>query len=264
MRAARGFVFGFTIFAALLNGVGLAQAHFLEVIPSADVPEAGQHVTIDLAFTHPMEGGPAMEMAKPRRFGFFRDGKFVDLSGQLQRSARDGKTAWRMLWSAAEPGVAVFYAEPEPYWEQGEGKFIIHHTKVIVDAGASGKGWDALIAAPVEIEPLVRPTGLWAGNLFRGIVRHNGKPVPFAEIEVEYRNDGSVKAPNDAFVTQVIKADGQGVFAYAMPREGWWGFAALIESEAKMKNPKGEDAPVELGGLIWVKATAMAAARGAQ
>ena len=42
-----------------------------------------------------------------------------------------------------------------------------------------------------------------------------------------------------------------------MPRAGWWGFAALNESERKMKGPDGKDAPVELGGLIWVKATAM-------
>lgn len=259
------FLFAFTagLAGGTLAGGSLAQAHFLEMIPSADVPESGQTVTIDLAFTHPMERGPAMEMAKPRRFGFFREGKFVDLSAQLKSAPRDGKTAWRAAWRAAEPGVAVFYAEPEPYWDQGEGKFIIHYTKVIVDAGASGKGWDSPVGAPVEIEPLVRPTGLWAGNLFRGVVRQNGKPVPFAEVEVEFRNDGSLKAPNDAFVTQVIKADGQGVFAYAMPRAGWWGFAALIEGETKMKSPKGEEAPVELGGLVWVKTTAMNASAGA-
>ena len=94
--------------------------------------------------------------------------------------------------------------------------------------------------------------------MFRGIVRRNGEPVPFAEVEVEYVNEGGVvKPPNDAFVTQVIKADAQGVFAYAMPRAGWWGFAALVEGEQKMKSPDGKDAPVELGGLIWVKATDM-------
>jgi predicted dehydrogenase len=93
------------------------------------------------------------------------------------------------------------------------------------------------------------------------IVRKNGEPVPFAEIEVEYVNDGSVKAPNDAFVTQVIKADAQGVFAYAMPRAGWWGFAALMDDDKTMKSPDGKDAKVELGGLIWVKATDMTGAR---
>ena len=35
---------------------------------------------------------------------------------------------------------------------------------------------------------------------------------------------------------------------------------ALMEADAKMKSPTGEDAPVELGALMWVKATDMGAA----
>lgn len=237
-----------------------ANAHFQQIIPSADVAEPGQSVTLELVFTHPMEGGPVMEMKRPARFGALLDGKFQDLSATLKEGRRQGRTIWTSTWKPAQPGVGVFYVEPQPYWEAAEGKYIVHHAKVVVDAGAVGKDWDAMVGAPVEIEPLVRPTGLWAGNLFQGIVRRNGKPVPFAEIEVEFVNDGSVKPPNDAFVTQVIKADGAGVFTYAMPRAGWWGFAALVEADEKMKSPAGDDAPVELGALIWVKATAMPAA----
>ena len=36
---------------------------------------------------------------------------------------------------------------------------------------------------------------------------------------------------------RVIKADAQGVFAYAMPRAGWWGFAALLQGKEPMKAP---------------------------
>lgn len=54
-------------------------------------------------------------------------------------------------------------------------------------------------------------------------------------------------------VTQVIKADGQGVFSYAMPRAGWWGFAALLEGEAPMPSPEGDLVPVEQGALMWVQ-----------
>ena len=47
-----------------------------------------------------------------------------------------------------------------------------------------------------------------------------------------------MKAPAGAFVTQLIKADGEGVFAYAMPRAGWWGFAAIDEGgEASRVQP---------------------------
>ncbi len=56
-----------------------------------------------------------------------------------------------------------------------------------------------------------------------------------------------------ASTRQVIKADSNGVFTYAMSRAGWWGFAALIESDAKSKSPEGRMAPTEPGAVIWVK-----------
>jgi cobalt/nickel transport protein len=235
-----------------------AFAHFQEILPSADVLPEGGAVSLDLIFTHPMEGGPAMEMARPKRFGVVAGGNTSDLSGHLAEKTVDGKTAWSAEVELKEPGAAVFFVEPAPYWEPAEKKFIVHYAKVVVDAFASGEGWDALAGLPVEIAPLVRPTGVWTGNEFRGIVLKDGKPVPFAEIEVEYVNSaGAVKAPNDAFITQVIKADTSGVFAYTMPRAGWWGFAALIEGDERMKSPEGEEVPVETGALIWVKATDM-------
>jgi cobalt/nickel transport protein len=243
--------------AASIGLAGPAAAHFQEILPGADVLPEGGAVALALAFTHPMSRGPAMEMARPVRFGMLRGGTVTDLSGALVERDVDGKTAWSATVDLAEPGAAVFFVEPQPYFEPAEGKYIVHYAKVVVDSYASGEGWDARVGLPVEIEPLARPTGLWTGNLFTGVVRKAGAPVPFAEIEVEYVNDGAVAAPNDAFVTQVIKADGNGVFSYAMPRAGWWGFAALLEADAPMPSPEGKPVPVEEGALIWVKATDM-------
>lgn len=241
--------------AAVLVLPAAARAHFQEIIPSADiVAEDGERsVALDLTFTHPMEMGPVMEMGAPKQFGVLADGKKLDLKTQLRAVKKgEGKTAYAASHKLTAPGDYVFYVEPAPYWEPAEGKYIIHYAKVVVDF-ASGEGWDKLVGLPVEIEPLVRPYGLWTGNQFRGVVRKNGKPVPFAEIEVEWRNDGSVKAPADPFITQVIKADASGQFSYTMPRAGWWGFAALVEADKPMKAPDGKSVPVELGGLIWVK-----------
>ena len=233
-----------------------ATAHFLEIVPSADVLPDGGAVTVDLTFTHPMARGPVMEMARPQRVGVVHREKTTNLTTAVTEKKIDGKTAWTLSAKLAEPGAATFFVEPQPYWEAAEKKWIVHHAKVIVDAFASGEGWSNLVGLPVEIEPLTRPTGLWTGNLFRGIVRHDGRPVPFAEVEVEWINDGSVEAPNDAFLTQVIRADGNGVFAQTLPRAGWWGFAALVDGP-DAKGPNGEAARTELGGLIWVKATDM-------
>ncbi|SBW06655.1 ABC-type Co2+ transport system, periplasmic component [uncultured Alphaproteobacteria bacterium] len=235
-----------------------AFAHFQEILPSTDiVPETGDRsVTLDLVFTHPFEGGPMMEMASPARFGVRAHGKTTDLSASLVRRPVDGKSAWRAAYRVSEPGDYVFYVEPKPYWEPAERKFIVHYAKVVVDF-ASGDGWDDPVGLPVEIAPLVRPYGLWTGNQFRGVVLRDGKPVPFAEIEVEWVNDDTVKAPADPFVTQVIKADAAGTFSYTMPRAGWWGFAALVDGDAPMTAPDGKPADVELGGLIWVKTVDM-------
>lgn len=236
-----------------------AFAHFQEIIPSADVLSEGGKVSVDLVFTHPMERGPTMEMAKPKRVGVFAAGKATDLLGSLKEKKVDGKSAWTFEHELKAPGAVTYFVEPQPYWEPAEKKWIIHYAKVIVDGFASGEGWTAQVGLPVEIEPLSRPTGIWTGNLFRGIVRAKGKPVPNADVEIEWMNDGSVKAPNEAFITQVVHADQNGVFAYAMPRAGWWGFAALVDGP-EIKGPDGKPAKTELGGLIWVKATDMGGA----
>jgi len=244
--------------AAMLLPAAAASAHFQEILPSTDNFGAeDKELQLDLVFTHPMDRGPTMDMAKPVRFGVVTSAGETDLLGTLVEAPRDGKSAWKASYKPAKPGAYAFFVEPKPYWEPAEGKSIIHYAKVVVDAFGWGSDWDRPVGLPVEIEPLSRPNGLWTGNLFSGVVRRNGEPVPFAEIEVEWVNDGSVTAPADAFVTQVVKADGQGVFHYAMPRAGWWGFAALVDADYQLPDPDGKPMPVELGGLIWVQARDM-------
>lgn len=232
-------------------------AHFQEIIPSADVLPEGGAVTLDMLFTHPVDRGPVMEMKRPVRLGVLEDGQETDLTDHITERAVDGKTAWTLTYDLPEPGAAIFFVQPQPYWEAAEKKYIVHYAKVVVDSFASGEGWDQLVGLPVEIRPLTRPNGIWTGNVFSGVVLKDGKEVPFAEVEVEFINDGSVVIPNDAFATQVIKADANGTFTYAMPRRGWWGFAALTVGGRTMTSPDGKEAAVEEGGLIWVKTTDM-------
>jgi cobalt/nickel transport protein len=236
-----------------------AHAHFQMIIPSTDIvsPDDAKEVSLRLMFIHPMEGS-AMDMGKPAAFGVVAGGKKQDLLKSLEPLSLKGHAAYQAAYTIKRPGDHVFYVQPAPYWEPAEGVQIVHYTKVVVHALGLEEGWDAELGHEMEIVPLTRPYGLWTGNLFRGIVKKNGKPLPFAEVEVEYYNEGgAVKAPADAFVTQVIKADAGGVFSYAMPRAGWWGFAALSESEHTMKSPEGEDVPVEVGGVMWVRVSDM-------
>ena len=242
---------------ALLGAcAAISQAHFQLLKPSTDIVtiRGDKTVDFDIRFTHPMEQGPVMEMGEPKEFGVIFDGMKRDLTDSLEPVKIDGKAAYRASYTVKRPADYLFYLEPAPYWEPAEGKMIVHYTRVLVNGMGAGGGWDVSADLPVEIEPLIRPYGLWTGNVFRGVVKRDGKPVPGAEIEVEYYNEGGkVDIPSSPYVTQVIKADENGVFSYAMPREGWWGFAVLVEGEEKMENPDGKEVPVELGGLIWVR-----------
>jgi len=253
-----------TAVAAVLGTATVCQAHFGTIVPSDDIvtQEDAKTLRVEAKFIHPMELH-YMEMEKPKRFGVLFRGKKKDLLGAL--TAAQGKspdqdktfTYWRTDFKIKRPGDYTFYMEPSPYWEPAEDLFIVHYTKVCVNALGLEEGWDEPVGLETEIVPLTRPYGLWTGNVFTGRVLLKGKPVPNAEVEVEYLNEypgntSMIKPPSDAFVTQVVKADANGVFTYAMPKEGWWGFAALSEADWKLKHD-GVEKPVEIGAVYWVK-----------
>ena len=131
-----------------------------------------------------------------------------------------------------------------------------HYTKVIVPAYGDEDGWDKPAGVKTEIVPLTRPFANYAGNTFRGQLLVDGKPAAGADVEVEYFNrDGKYEAPNDYFVTQVVKTDAQGIFAFTAPWAGWWGFAALTDADYKLKEA-GAEKDVELGAVLWTEFTA--------
>ena len=231
-----------------------ALAHFGMVIPSTSVVEdqGDATVTVELSFSHPMamEGMP---LAKPRSVRVVVDGEAEDIGAGLRAATVMGHDAWQASYTVRKPGVYAVVMEPEPYWEPAEDCFIIHYTKTYVAAFGEEEGWDEPAGLKTEIVPLTRPFGNYAGNVFQGRVMLDGKPVPNAEVEVEYYNrDGKYAAPNEYLVTQVIKADENGVFTYGTPFAGWWGFAALTTADEKLTRD-GEPKDVELGAVLWME-----------
>ena len=244
----------FLILMFMLGVSGMAFAHFGMVIPSDTMvmQEDSKRVNVKLSFSHPMEG-IGMELVKPGEFGVVTNGKKKNLLSYLNEIKAMGHTAWQVDYAIKRPGVYTFYMIPRPYWEPAEDCFIIHYTKTMVAAFGSDEGWDDEIGLETEIVPLARPFGLYAGNVFQGIVKLDGKPVPYSEVEVEYFNgDGKSESPTDYMVTQTIKADQNGVFTYAVPRAGWWGFAALNTAGYAL-DYKGEKKGVEIGAVIWIR-----------
>ncbi|MBI1195323.1 MAG: DUF4198 domain-containing protein [Gammaproteobacteria bacterium] len=236
-----------------------AQAHFGMLIPSDDMVMNGESRTLklDAMFWHPFEG-QGMNLVKPEAFGVMTsDGEKHDLLSSLKPAKRKDVTgAKRDIFEAnykfRGPGDHTFYMVPKPYWEPAEDTFIVHYTKVVVNGFGLEEGWDKPVGLKTEIVPLTRPYGLYTNNVFQGQVLVNGKPMPGTEVEVEYFADGKMEVDASPMVTQVVKADANGVFTYAMPKSGWWGFAALNEDDKTIRH-EGKDYPIEIGAVLWVK-----------
>jgi cobalt/nickel transport protein len=250
-----------------------AMAHFQMIYTPEAALVRGGKIPLVLVFTHPFEAGHTMDMGKPEQFFAIRsrgenEPKKTDLLESLKpitwTSLTNSGAAWETSYSA-RGGDHIFCLIPEPYWEEGEEFYIKQNTKVIVNVGGEPGAWMEPVGLPTEIVPLAKPYDRWTGNVFQGRVLVNGKPAPGAEIEIEYLNHepvleekafakaGKVEPPQDAFVLQTIFADDNGIFTFGIPREGWWGFAALdLDPDYTYKGKKcSRDA------VIWIKAVDM-------
>lgn len=227
----------------------IAQAHFLTFIPTTDVvsTKSEANVHFDLMFMHPFEQ-TGMPLELPQGVYVHTIQKPLPLKESVKFNAK----AWETHFFIQKPGVYTFFAQPNAYFEKDEAKFISHVPKVIISAYGVEEGWDKPIGLPYEIVPLVKPFGIYQGNIFQGKVLHHGKAAAGIEVEVELFNEFKLVAPTSAHITQVIKTDDNGIFSFVMPHKGWWGFAALIEEGTKTLDTVSY--PVENGALLWIKA----------
>jgi cobalt/nickel transport protein len=246
-----------------------AFAHFQMIYTPESALEKAETINLKLVFTHPFEAGHTMDMGKPEQFFVVRKGKKQDLLDTLKpinwTSLTNSGAAYETSYKLRGMGDNVFCLVPSPYYEAEEDVYIQQISKMVVNTAGYPTDWDAEVGLPAEIVPLDKPYGLWTGNVFRGIVKSDGKPVPYAEIEVEYMNHqplmatngfakkAEVEAPQDAFVTMTIKANANGEFAFGIPRAGWWGFCALGVGPAS--EYKGKE--LSQDAVIWVQARDM-------
>lgn len=237
-----------------------ACAHFGLVISSRSMvltkPEAA--LRLDIAFAHPF-AQEGMPMAKPKDVFVQSNGKKNAL--EVAASQYLGEAAWSADFKIPGPGVYQFAVVPEPYYEKAEDCLIVHYAKTIVGAFGYEDGWGEPLGLPVEIVPLLRPFGNYAGNVFAGVVLKDGKPLANAAVEVEFLNSGSqAKAANPYFETQLVTTDANGEFVFGIPWPGWWGFAALATADEKQEHA-GKPTQVELGGILWLEFSAVPAGK---
>jgi len=254
-----------------------AMAHFQMIYtPNTSLINAK---TIDFrhVFTHPFADEHTMDMGKQHdskafapieEFYVINKGKKKDLKNTLEEITFQGNYnsahAYASKYKARRSGDHVVIMKPAPYYEASEDIYIQQITKTIINVSGTPTDWNNELGLKAEIVPLTKPYAIWEHGSFTGIVKSNGKPVPFAEIEVEYINrdvnlktnsmgKDKITAPQDAFVTMGIVANKDGEFTFSLPKAGFWGFCALgVGSD---KEYKGKE--LSQDAVIWVEAKAM-------
>jgi cobalt/nickel transport protein len=226
------------------------------IFPSDDIVSPGENPSVNLRlglFDPP--GHRFGAVAKPRRFGVQQLGEQTDLLATL-KPAQEQNTPWTAAFAIKRPGDHTFYAETNPQWQAADDEFVLYQVKLCVSALDLEEGWDEPIGLDAEIVPLSRPYGLWSGNLFSGQVLVNGEPAPYVAVEIAFLGQSpdtpaTATLPASPYLVQKVRADGNGIFHYAMPRAGWWGFAATVEADWTVKRD-GDEKPVSLVTSIWV------------
>lgn len=263
---------------------GQAAAHFQMLYTPESALERGQATQMVLLFTHPAHGGPHMDMGSPVSFyvvsqrGEDADPVVTDLAEYLEpigwetlgpAAGEDPSTiATTAAYEARLPrgvtrslGDYVFVLEPAPFYEAGEDKYIQQLTKTMLNVGGVPGNWAEPIGLATEILPLDKPYANWTGGVFRGVVLADGKPVPHAELEVEYVNyqpdlkgrrfapEPSVVLPQASFGTMSIRANSLGEFTIGLARAGWWGICAL----AVGPKTEHEGKPLSQDAVLWIQ-----------
>ena len=251
------------IAVAAFLAAGSAQAHFqLLYTPEVNL-EAPAEIGMKLIFWHPMENGHAMDMGTPEQFFYaFKDTK-VDLLGGLKpvtfHAAHNDAKAFETKVSIKRNGDYVFALVPAPYYEKSEDIYIQQIAKTYLNKGGIPTGWEAPLGLKTEILPLNKPNNIIAGSTFSGVLLSEGKPVPGAEIEIEYiaaEPDMAKNAPGAVSASPlpggavVAITDERGVFTFGIPKAGFWGFAALGAGPDKTFQGK----ELSQDAVIWIRA----------
>ena len=248
----RKFIYIPLIVSAALSPV-VAQAHFLTMFPEQQVIDKGdsKNLHFPVYFTHPMSMGPTMDIVRPT-VGVVMNDKQTDLTDSLIAKPYGTAAGWALNYPLRRPGTYTFFANQQPYIDETENVAISQSAKVIVDAFAAGGDWQVQLNTPVEIMPLTRPYALWTNSVFTGKVLVNGQSLAGVDIEVEYYNKQGIPVPSDAYLTQQAVTNAAGEFTVSLPKEGWWGIAALVEDEQPI-SVDGKTYPHERAGVMWLQ-----------
>lgn len=243
----------------LLTSPAPGSAELGLILPSDDFVSQGEPAAIALQIRlYDPQKQQFREVAKPQRFAVQLIDEPTDLLAGLKPAAATGSMTWRGEFTVRQPGDHIFHVELPPRWDPQEEQHVVHHAKLCVNAFGREEGWDEPVGLEAEIVPLSRPYGVWTGNLFSGQVLLDGEPAPYAMVEIVWLGRAAETPPAPPalaapYLVQTVHADAGGVFHYAMPRAGWWGFAATLDADWTISRD-GDEKPVAIVTSYWVHA----------
>ncbi|PTQ71895.1 DUF4198 domain-containing protein [Celeribacter persicus] len=255
-----------TMTAAVLAAftlAGPASAHFQLVYNPEANPTAPGDLAIKLIFWHPFENGHAMDMGTPEEFFYVFKGEKTDLTDSLTpitfHGAGNDAAAFEGALPVKRNGDYIVGLVPAPYYEESEDIYIQQITKSYFNKGGIPSGWEEPVGMKTEFVPLNKPYNVVAGSTFSAQLLSDGAPVAGAEIEIEYiaaTPDMETNAPGEVTTEPlpggalVAMTDDNGVFTFGIPKEGFWGFAALGSGP----DTKFDGKELSQDAVIWIRA----------
>lgn len=250
-----------------------ALAHFQMLYTPNFALNKGQKIQLRHVFTHPFADKYTLDMGKQHDTKTFKEveefyvlnrKKKKDLKNTLEAIRFKGNANSGHAYKARRMGDHIFILKTAPFYEQNQDIYIQQIVKTIINvAGVATNCFDDL-KLDAEIVALSKPYAIWEGSSFTGIVKTNGKTVPYAQVDIAYLNrDVNIKnnsmgkdkiiAPQSSFITLSIRTNKDGEFTFTIPKAGFWAFSA--QNLNKNKTYKGKKLKVD--ALLWVEAKKM-------
>jgi nickel transport protein len=242
----------------ILLAPGPASGHYNMLFPSAAAVKKGEVVEFTYQWGHPFEH-ELFDAPKPEKVNVLFPDLMThkDLTSSLQsfkQAGADGKdvACWKFNFTPSQRGDHSFFLATPPIWLDADKEFVQDIVRVNLHVQTQN-GWEADPGDGFRIIPLTRPYGLLSGMTFQGRVRRGGDGMeevsPLVEIE-RYNPAPPKDLPAEELITFTTRYDPNGVFTFAFPEAGWWGFTAQRSGGAQQR--KGKDYPLRQRLTLWI------------
>ena len=183
---------------------------------------------------------------------YIHKGKKVELTDQVKqfvyKNGKEHATGLEVVLDKTNGyrsgGDYIVVSEHIDHYKKDMGLYIKIVTKSFINKGGFVTDWNKRVVdnAP-EIIPLVSPTAVYKGDLFRArVVNEKGEPIPFAKIHIEYLNHNvkndvistEKRVKDENRIDKLLYTDSNGTFSFIPQYKGTWDIT-LVDGDSGLK-----------------------------